>query len=85
LDLLSHGDSCNRRSNDARSGLAADSRERALTNVSNAGEPGKFNATVEYKFGGTDKDLLRMHVLALGAHKGCLLYPVAPASPSPLL
>jgi hypothetical protein len=54
LDLLSYGDSCNRGSNDIRSGLAADFRARVLTNVGNAGEPGKFNATVECKFGGTD-------------------------------
>ena len=39
---------------DIRSGLAADFRGRVLTNVGNAGEPGKFNATVECKFGGTD-------------------------------
>ena len=54
LDLLGHGDSCSRRSDDIRSGLAADFREKVLADVSNAGELGKFNATVECNFGGTD-------------------------------
>jgi hypothetical protein len=54
LDLLGHGDSCNRRSNDIRSGLAAGFREKVLADVSNAGERGKFNATVEGKFGEVD-------------------------------
>ena len=38
LDLLGHGDSCNRHSDDIRSGLAAGFREKVPVNVSNAGD-----------------------------------------------
>ena len=54
LDLLGHGDSCNRGSDDIRSGLVADFHERVLADVSSAGELGEFNATVEGKFGEAD-------------------------------
>jgi hypothetical protein len=53
LGLLGRNDSCNRRSDDTRSGLAAGFREKVLTDVNNAGELGTFNATAECKFDGT--------------------------------
>ena len=54
LGLLGHDDPCNRRSDDIRSDLATDFHEKVLANMSNTGELGEFNATVEDKFGEAD-------------------------------
>jgi len=54
LDLLGHGDSCYLRSSDIGSGLVAYFCEKVLIDMSNAGELGEFNATIECKFGGTN-------------------------------